>query len=52
LDSLSNRDQITNVFHSITSQLRKFNATTVISGQQYQLLNFTASLYYNDYEQT
>lgn len=51
LDALSNRDQITNVFHDITSQLKKLNASTTISGQQYQIQNLTASLYYNDGEQ-
>lgn len=51
LDTLANRDHITNLFHNITSQLKKFNATTTIQGQQYQIFNFTASLYYNDYAQ-
>lgn len=51
LETLSNRDQITNVFHDVTAKLKQWNATTTIQGQQYKVVNFTAALYYNDYEQ-
>lgn len=51
LEALSNRDQITNLFHNISSQLKRFSANTTIQGLQYQVANLTAAFYYNDYAQ-
>lgn len=51
LEALSHRDQLTYVFHNMSSQLKMYNTTSIINQVPYSVINMTVQLWYNDINQ-